>query len=451
MKAPLILVPSDRMDSNKKKDRNEHGLIRMGQKARENLGLANDKTVELWPNSRSDDDRINRSRVLEIFQAYSADLKKAKQSMPEEDYLRVGFVTTSTFSYICKDGRKRKEDIWIADKISDTFIGGDPEFVLFNDNAAIQYASEVLSHEDVLGSDGPLAELRPRPAVEVEDFVKRIKDIFRKDPNTKLIEQLDWVAGCIYMAPRAGDPEGGTREWPVGGHIHIGTPIQLAKKVESMKSRNVSMGGIFVNAVFACLNRVLDELLAIPLIKVDGEDNTIERRKHYGYFGGYKTERDRLEYRSLSGEWLSHPRLATAVLGTAKAIAHSYFLLLEEMNFGEESVMTPSQRKRYEHGRGYLSLFNTGFDGWKDIPMTAELGTTLSNDEMVSRMNAAEIEFNKSYYNKLSRMLKSLPTYSEYSNHIDLFLEIVALPYRVFRDMDRNLKNTWVDNSDFVI
>ena len=93
------------MDSNKKKDRYEDKLIRMGEKARHDLGLKDEKNVELWPEGDSRD-RISRSRVLEIFKAYSSDLKKAKSDMPEEDFNRVGFVTSRTFSFICKDGRK---------------------------------------------------------------------------------------------------------------------------------------------------------------------------------------------------------------------------------------------------------------------------------------------------------------------------------------------------------
>ena len=59
MKAQLILVISSQMDSNKKQGRNEDGLIRMGAKARENLGLSKEKSVELWPDSGNSEDRIH--------------------------------------------------------------------------------------------------------------------------------------------------------------------------------------------------------------------------------------------------------------------------------------------------------------------------------------------------------------------------------------------------------
>jgi len=70
MKASVILVISERMSTNKKKDRYEDKLVRMGEVSRENLGLRGEKTVELWPEGSSED-RINRSKVLEIYQAYS--------------------------------------------------------------------------------------------------------------------------------------------------------------------------------------------------------------------------------------------------------------------------------------------------------------------------------------------------------------------------------------------
>lgn len=54
MKEGIILVVSKKMDKNAETNRrrNEHKLIRLGHKARENLGLMEDKVVELW----SDDD-----------------------------------------------------------------------------------------------------------------------------------------------------------------------------------------------------------------------------------------------------------------------------------------------------------------------------------------------------------------------------------------------------------
>jgi hypothetical protein len=454
MKKPLILIVSDHMDSNRKDSRNEHGLIRMGQKARNNLGLANDKTVELWPNNNSDGDRINRSKVLEIFKAYSSDIQKIKRDMPHGEQVRAGFVTSKTFAYICKDQRKKKDSIWIADGIEDTFIGGDPEFALFTDNGKIRYASEVLSFGSDLGSDGPLAELRPEPAIEVKKFVDRIKKMLKSHPSTDNIQDYEWKSGCIYKAVRAGT--GVVMDWPIGGHIHIGTPLRLAKKIESLNNSSQNKGDLYQQAVFSCLNKAIDEMVAIPMIKVDGKEPAIKRRNGpggYGTFGCYKRDRGRLEYRTISGEWLSHPKMAAAVLGTAKAIAHSFFVLMEDRNFDENAIMTNSQLKTFSNSGHFKRLehFESSFTGWKDIRVMEDLGTILDSSKMINILHKVEIEFNKDYYTKLSRMLKSLPTYSQYSKHIDFFLEMVALPYESFKTMDRNLKRTWIKKSAFII
>jgi hypothetical protein len=68
------------MDNNRKDGRNEDKLIRMGEKARANLGLTNDKAVELWPDNNDINGKINHNILALIFQAYSKDLKELKGS-----------------------------------------------------------------------------------------------------------------------------------------------------------------------------------------------------------------------------------------------------------------------------------------------------------------------------------------------------------------------------------
>ena len=178
MKNGIILVVSKKMDRNVRRNekRSERKLIRIGRKARENLGLEREKVVELWPDGDTSK-RVNRGLVLNIYHAYSADLKEIKKTMSEEDYLRVGFVTSETFNYLCGDIADNKVDnIWIADSIDDIIIGADPEFVLLNSKQFI-YASHVqgLGHMGKLAHDGPLAELRPEPEISVDKFIENIK------------------------------------------------------------------------------------------------------------------------------------------------------------------------------------------------------------------------------------------------------------------------------------
>ncbi len=446
MKAPLILVISDRMDSNKKNDRNENGLIRLGTKARKNLGLSDEKVVEVWPDTNIKD-RINRSKSLEIFQAYSSDLKKAKESMAEEDFERVGFVTSNIFRYICKDARKNKENIWLADTVEDTIVGGDPEFMLFGKDGNIMYASKVqdLGHNAELGSDGPLAELRPQPTISVENFVDNIHDILTNHPNTSLIDPYKWVGGCHHYGRETGASPEATRDWPVGGHIHLGTPGNLAQKISSF-------GSNYSQAVYACLQRILDDYVAIPMMKLDGKKNGMMRRKSYGHFGDHKTDHGRLEYRTLSGEWLTHPELTRIVIGTVKAIAHAYFRALEDGNFKHSLIMTKKHQETSEwYSRNDLCFFSETFNNWKNIEITRAFGTISSSGDMKAILHEWEIEFRKSYFDALKSKYRALQTYREYADYIDKFIEVVRLPQNVLNEREKGLKHTWIGNSNFII
>lgn len=440
MKAPLTLIVSDRMDDNKKEDRYEDRLIRMGENARKHLGLKDEKTVELWPDGPVDA-RITRSKVLEIFQAYSSDLKKAKTHTSEEDYNRIGFVTSRTFNYICKDKRRKKRNTWIADTIEDTVIGADPEFILKNSDGTIKYAAEVAGfhHADKLGSDGPWAEVRPDPAVDVSDLIHNIEDILNNHENAKLIQEYQWLSGCYYY----GRTEGGNeRSWPIGGHIHIGTPARLARAIDSF-------GNNYKTAVYACLNKVLDEYVAIPTIKIDGVENACNRRKEFGSYGDVRTDHRRLEYRTLSGEWLTHPEMAKIIVGTVKAIAHEFFKLLDEADYKHSMIMTQKQQSSDNHTD--FRFFDSNFHYWTNIEITKALNAVEGSKLMYDILNNGAIDFNKPFFTALKKKFRSLSVYKSYSEYLDQFIELVSLPVGILEKRDKDLKHTWIEDGEFIL
>jgi len=421
------------MDTNQKSDRYEDKLVRIGSKARSNLGLSNEKSVELWP-STSTKDRINRSRTLSIYKAFSADLKKSKEGMPAEQFNRIGFVTTNTFNYICGGGAEGYGDIWLSPNIDDTVIGGDPEFILLNADDSVKYAGAVngFGSSGELASDGPLAELRPDPTITADDFVENIRSILKKHPNTSLISKYKWLASCCWGGSGKTPYNGDRQEWPVGGHIHIGTPLKIA---EAFADSNYFKRGFYMS-----LCRILDELLAVPLMKLDGKDESIARRSHYGSFGSYRTDHDRLEYRTLSGIWIAHPMLALTVLGTAKAIIDSFFKMVESNNFDEKYV-----------GRGETNMLDHNFKSWDKVGVTKDIGTTKSSSEMASILNNYEIKYNKSYITELTKKLRGLIAYDQYAGHIDTLIELVSMPYKDLNTINKNIKETWIEGEEFII
>jgi len=223
MRKKLILRTSTRMTDNKKKDRNENGLIRMSAVARDYMGFHDDQ-VELWPANSKGVDRINKAIMLRIFHAFSKDLKETKPTVTADQYKRIGFVTAKTFNRICGGDKKAADNIWISDTIHDTVLGADPEFMLWEDKNVV-YAFNVISYTGELGSDGPLAELRPKPEIATDALVKNMLRLLKAGTKNEVIDIYDWIGGCYH--------HDGERSYPIGGHIHVGNPVQLVKKDHS--------------------------------------------------------------------------------------------------------------------------------------------------------------------------------------------------------------------------
>lgn len=429
-KRNLVLVVSDKMDTNKKEDRNEHGLIRMAAKTRRIMGF-DDDTVELWNGSDSES-RLSSSTILSIFKAFAADIDKAKKmvdegDMSKEDLQRVGFVTSRTYKRITGN-KAKKGSIWVTNGAEDTVIGADPEFLLFNGNN-VQKANQTggLSKKSLIGCDGAMAEVRPAPAVTPEGLVKNIRKIFASDEHAGPIQKYDWKSGIYY--------KDNTRDYPIGGHIHIGNPAKVARI--NAKERE---------HFFRVFNKILDELLAIPMMKLDGLNGTKRRTGcamgNYGYFGEYRLCDGRLEHRTLSGIWLSHPKLAEVVFGVAKAIIDEVYQHVAVKNFDLE-YMCPSKL----YGQNIL---RNGYAKWDEVPLAADLGCLRSSAEMKKLLDKSESRVvSKAFLTKWHKQMKTMSTYRKYNVYIDALLELLQRPTKELQSIDTCLKSNWLEGKKF--
>jgi len=349
--------------------------------------------------------------------------------MSEEEYNRVGFVTTRTFEFICGRRKVNKNTIWMADSIEDTVIGADPEFALVKETGDVQHASNVpdFGFEGQLGSDGPLAEVRPDPAIKIEDFVENIQKVFESHPKRDCIMDYDWIGGCFLYSPSL------QREFAIGGHAHIGTPAQIAEIVNNGSGE----------AIFACLQKVLDEYISIPMLKIEGRDDGVRRRHHYGAFGDYRTDHGRLEYRTLSGMWLVHPDLAKYTMGSVKAVSHAFFKLAESKDY-DSKLFAANNKNVY-------TLFDQRNDDWKNIEIVKSMDAIKSAAEMIDILNKGIVKFDKAFISNLTKKFRSLSTYNMYAESIDAFIELVSMPTTQLKKIDRNIKHNWLEGNDFII
>lgn len=426
-KKGLILVASSRMGDNKKPDRDEHSLIRLSATARTNLGFANDVEVS-----------GKQVKSLGTFQAFSKDIKELREkgTFTADELKRVGFVTPATFrSLTGKNSPLEKDNIWISKTVQTTLIGADPEFLLFDGDGNVVHANNHLSKPGLVGSDGAMIEVRPEPSKTPEGLVKNIKSIFSNRDLMHSVREFDWMAAIYHKNAQ--------RDYPVGGHIHLGNPVGIRKLTGTQK-----------HFMFGIFNKILDELLSLPMIKLDGQDLGECRRskcqmamgnRGFGYYGEWRPCDGRLEHRTLSGLWLMHPTVAEAVLGTAKAIADEMFGLVDNKGYDLDYIRSP--------GIGFDDhkyLYRAEFDDWDKIGIAKDLQCTQSSAYMRSMLNASKAKsITKPFLTKWYSNMKKLSTYKQYAKQIDMLHAILSMPQKKISDVGFDLKKNWVEGKKF--
>jgi hypothetical protein len=434
-KKKLILIPSERMDNNKKDGRNEHGLVRMSKAARTNMGFKDD--VEVFPATSSTEDRLRGAMMLKIFHAFSADIKAAKAAgVTVEDIHRVGFVTTKTYNKVtgATSTAGPAKNVFITDDHADTVIGADPEFLLFTADGQIVKANHVMAKPGPIGSDGAMAEVRPDPSASPEGLVSNIRKIFSNKSLVKVIEPYNWMAGCYYKDSQ--------RDYPIGGHIHIGNPTKIAKISLDNRER-----------FFRSFNKIMDELLAIPMTKIDGTDLASNRRTKcqvtgnsnhgFGFFGEFRTCAGRLEHRSLSGMWLMHPDLAVNVFGVAKAIIDEVYKHVRRNDY-KMDYMYPSKFNN-------INVWGPSFDKWNEIPLTEDMGCVTTSDKMMDMLHSPSAsKLSATYLKNWYHKMRGLSTYSSHSKYIDSLYEILKVNMKTFQDFDKRIQSNWLEGKKFL-
>lgn len=435
-KKKLILVPSEQMDGNKKSDRNENKLVRMSKKSRDFLGFTDDQ-VELWT-AGSTDERSQSAVLLDIFQAFSKDIKKVRQmvksgELKPSDMNRVAFVTTKMYNRIT--GGDDEKNVWISRGIHDTVMGADPEFLLFDSEGRVINAASRLQKSGLIGSDGAMAEVRPGPSTDPDGLVRNIQNAFSDVELTRRIEDLDWMAACYH--------DDGNRDYPVGGHIHVGNPARIARM--PMSRREV---------FFRVLNKIMDEKLSVPCIRLDGDLGHKRRanckmglgKPGWGYFGEWRTCNGRLEHRTLSGMWMVHPTLAKCVVGTAKAITDEVFARWASNGYDISYVMDEDDASLGNR------VFKNDFSGWEDSELCRDLDACRSSSEMRSILDDSKAgEISKAFLSKWHTEMRRLSTYDRYGDHIDGLREILSQPVNEINKWDRRIKQNWLENKKFII
>jgi len=445
----VVILASERMDSNQKEGRNENQLVRIPKKARQVMD-PKDNTVELYDAKRKALTRFVNSRVLKIHQAYASDIKKANELiksgiLKQGDKNKLCFVSTDTFKRVT--GKRTKLEsarVWMADSIVDTLVGADPEFVLLDKNGYVVHARDVMGVRDTqtspLGVDsyGLQAELRPEPEVNPEALIRSMKDILRNDQRAPTIAKYNWLA-CSW------------NRFGIGGHLHFGTPKMLEQKKDAKF-------GFFVVAT-----RLLDELVALPLCKIEAEGG-VDRRQNtrFGRHGDFRKDTGRLEWRVPGGDWIAHPDLAEAVVGTSKAVCEEVHRLIDASGFENDFIIPKKYRSgdwsaykgaavnqdyagRIHFWRGSWEYRTKSQNNWASWPICESFGVEKSSTEIASELHNGKptLATTKNAY----RVLRNMSTYRDYKKQIEKFIEVCSKQKKTLANINRDMKATWLNGA----
>jgi len=420
------------MDNNKKEGRQENTLLRAANTTRDYLKLDADvvKNIHSSKNEYSDD--------LYPFKAYARDIKRVKELqeagiIKEKDLNKVCFVTTSTFNKFTKQPEKQFITAILDKNFDKLLIGTDPELLLMHNNEVV-HASNIpnFSKLSKFGSDGAMAELRPDPAFTSKGLVENIRKLLTDNELTASIKKYDWLSACYF--------ENANRDFPVGTHLHFDNPTKI-KNIDMMQRKRL----------FAVTNKIIDELLTVPMIRLDGLSGHNRRAKckmsqvggfgnnygvGYGFFGEWRVCEGRLEHRSLSGLVISDPKICEAVFGVGQAIVEAVYKEAINNDLNSEFILP----KNFDSNTIYSKLFKD----WQKIPLAKTFNCTKTTNFMRNIMDkSSRVDISVEYIKRWLKNIRKLPTYGKYEHSVEFLGELLSKNSKSLDKLDKNIKHNW--------
>jgi len=199
------------------------------------------------------------------------------------------------------------ETIHTIDPAEDILIGCDPEFFIVDGMSGHNLsASHFFSRYGEIGSDLGLAELRPRPSMDVGELTKSMEVLmfqaYKHLSGRTLYRQrpIRMVAASMHDNSSA------------GFHVHFGLP-------DFLLDGSPAAYNILVKMVY-----ILDYYVGIPSVLPEGEEDYWRRSQRYSQYGKpgdfRSDDRITLEYRVPGGHLLRHPTLTVGLLALSATV-----------------------------------------------------------------------------------------------------------------------------------
>lgn len=288
-----------------------------------------------------------------------------------------------TVSYVCQE----TQDLITGDvsRPLKVTLGCDPEFVFLDAQQNVLPASYWLPTWGPIGSDGPLAELRPRPATHEEGVIDNLR---------RLIRALPLLVDAKFGSPQIILPEGHScwQNYAIGFHIHLGAPKEL-----------LTYAAPNTKEFLETFITVMDYFVGIPAMLL--EDSNIRRLGDgvYGKAGDYRVSSKTIEYRTPGGFHLRHPEYAAGIMGLALCLGEE---MLNEYRQLSNNWRNLDKYSNFEHARSRFSL-----------PQKREIRWALTEP---SKKEAVK------HLPNMLRQLQTLESFSDHRESICRYFSLIA-------------------------
>lgn len=286
----------------------------------------------------------------------------------------------------------------------DILIGCDPEFFLeYSDNGASVSAANFFAHQGQVGSDGSLAEIRPRASQSekgVSDEIHRlIYSAYERISNRVLFRQrpIRMVASSHWNNCSA------------GFHIHFGLPSFLLREHHALLARVVD---------------ILDYYVGISAVLPEGNEDFYRRSRrfsHYGKPGDHRISGLTLEYRVPGGHLLRHPVLTSGILSISIVVMKDILSRLQTYSDGF---------RRPVHFKEYKDLRNL----YPNLPDIADVRSSLVSEDIAKPMMYID-----TILHDISMMIGFEDNQEQIINYFDYILNYTHKKIR----FDENLELNW--------
>jgi len=320
----------------------EDRLIRIPKALREKLGLK----IGLFLRLKS---KAGSVIPLQVTHAYKSDTDVDPHS---------AYVSDLTYE------ESDIEIISTIDPAEDILIGCDPEFFIVDGMTGRNVsASHFFSHYGAVGSDAGLAELRPRPSMDVNELTKTMEGLmvqaykhlsgrmlYRKRP-------IRMVAASMHDNASA------------GFHVHFGLPDVLL-------DGSPAAYNLLVKMVY-----VLDYYVGISSVLPEGEEDFWRRSRRYSQYGKpgdfRADDRVTLEYRVPGGHLLRHPMLTAGLLALSATVMKD---MLSRLKIYTDNFRNLGILKKYED---LLNLY-------PNLPDRSIVYNAVTDDKIITAVSYAD-------------------------------------------------------------